>query len=84
MKLVNPQTGVHVRTSTARARTDSAYGPRLRFSSAWRAGEAKEIYWQAVTRDVPFDDYATDSLTLAAAADLSASPDFRDRRSVVR
>lgn len=47
------------------------------FRSAWRAGEAKEVYWQAVTRDVPFENYAIDPLTLAAANDLSASPDFR-------
>ncbi len=47
------------------------------FGSAWRAGEAKEVYWQAVTRDVPFEEYAFDRLTIAAAADLSASPDFR-------
>jgi len=35
------------------------------------------VYWQAVTRDVPFDEYETNPLTMAAAADLSASPDFR-------
>ncbi len=47
------------------------------FSSAWRAGEMAEVYWQALTRDVAFIDYETDALTNAAAADLSKFSDFR-------
>ncbi|MHB8986849.1 MAG: vanadium-dependent haloperoxidase [Eubacteriales bacterium] len=47
------------------------------FSSAWIAGEMAEVYWQALTRDVPFADYDTDPLTLAAASDLSGFSDFR-------
>ncbi|TEB15108.1 PAP2 superfamily protein [Pelotomaculum sp. FP] len=47
------------------------------FSSAWLAGEMAELYWQALTRDVPFNAYDTDPLTIAAAADLSKFSDFR-------
>ena len=38
------------------------------FSSAETASEMVELYWQALTRDVPFSEYATHSLTTAAAA----------------
>ncbi len=47
------------------------------FSSAWSAGEVAELYWLALTRDVPFAHYDTNVLTLAAAADLSNFSDFR-------
>ncbi|MBI3304704.1 MAG: phosphoesterase, partial [Deltaproteobacteria bacterium] len=47
------------------------------FSSAETAGEMIELYWQALTRDVPFADYDTHFLTNAAAADLSKCTDFR-------
>ncbi|MDF9409032.1 MAG: hypothetical protein A4E52_00512 [Pelotomaculum sp. PtaB.Bin013] len=47
------------------------------YSSAWNASEMAELYWQALTRDVPFLDYNTDPLTLAAASDLSKFSDFR-------
>jgi hypothetical protein len=46
------------------------------FSSAWEASEIAEVYWQALTRDVPFVDYDTNPLTLAAASDLSKFSDF--------
>ncbi len=47
------------------------------FASAWEAGEAVEVYWQALTRDVPFSDYETDGLIDAAASELSGLSDFR-------
>jgi membrane-associated phospholipid phosphatase len=47
------------------------------FSSAEEASEMAEVYWQALTRDVPFAAYDTHPLTLAAAADLSRFSDFR-------
>jgi hypothetical protein len=36
-----------------------------------------ELYWMALLRDVNFQDYATNPLALAAAADLSNLSDFR-------
>ncbi|PEI92574.1 phosphoesterase [Bacillus pseudomycoides] len=47
------------------------------FSSAWEASEMTELYWQALTRDVPFAEYNSNSLTLAAASELSSLSDFR-------
>lgn len=51
--------------------------PAPAFSSAQIAGEMAELYWRALTREVPFSDYDTDPLTLAAASDLSGFSDFR-------
>lgn len=47
------------------------------FSSAWEASELAEVYWQALTRDVPFEEYGRNLLTIAASADLSRFSDFR-------
>lgn len=44
--------------------------PALR--SAEAAGELVEVYWQALTRDVPFADYGSDSLIGMAVNDLNA------------
>lgn len=47
------------------------------FSSAEIAGEMVELYWQALTRDVPFNEYDTNPLTIAAANELSTLSDFQ-------
>ncbi|WP_425590345.1 vanadium-dependent haloperoxidase [Fictibacillus enclensis] len=47
------------------------------FNSAWAAGEMAELYWQALTRDVPFHEYRTNSLIREAASELSSFSDFR-------
>ena len=47
------------------------------FSSAEEASEIGELYWQALTRDVPFIEYDTNPLTQAAAVDLSKFSDFK-------
>jgi membrane-associated phospholipid phosphatase len=39
--------------------------------------EIAELYWQALTRDVPFSEYDSNPLTSAAATDLSQFSDFR-------
>lgn len=46
--------------------------PAPTFASAAAAAEIGEIYWMAITRDVPYRDYATDALIAAAVADLNA------------
>lgn len=51
------------------------------FSSAQHASEAIEVMWQALTRDVHFADYATNSLVQQAAQDLSRFSDFRGPKS---
>lgn len=45
--------------------------PAPKFDSAQEASEIAEVYWQALTRDVPFSQYESNLLTQAAAADLS-------------
>jgi hypothetical protein len=54
-----------------------AQRPAPRIDSAEEAGEAAELYWMALARDVHFSSYATNATTLAAAADLSVFSDFR-------
>ena len=52
--------------------------PAPAFDSAEESGEMAEVYWQALTRDVPFSQYDTDPLTIAAANSLSDNySDFR-------
>jgi hypothetical protein len=48
-----------------------AIDPPPAFTSAAAAGEMVELYWQAIARDVPFTDYATSPLALAAVADIN-------------
>lgn len=54
------------------------------FASAEQAGEMAELYWQALTRDVPFSRYDTDPLTSFAVTDLSRLSDFRGPRADAR
>jgi membrane-associated phospholipid phosphatase len=44
------------------------------------AAEMVELYWHAVTRDVPFADFETDPLVAQAAEELSALEDFTGPR----
>lgn len=63
---------------------DSHYStmpPAPKFASAEAAAEMAEDYWHALCRDVPFNDYATHPLTLAACADLSTFSDYRAPKS---
>src|SRR5262249_14459380 len=46
--------------------------PPPAFASARMATEMAELYWRALTRDVPFRDYETDTLVAAAVADMNA------------
>ncbi len=41
------------------------------FASADQVAETVEVYWHALLRDVPFDDYATNPLALAAVEDMN-------------
>ena len=51
--------------------------PAPQFASAEAAGEAVELYWMALLRDVNFIDYGTDPGVARAAGDLSTLSDFR-------
>jgi hypothetical protein len=77
--LVDPQSGLAFDLEG----TDShqlAFAPAPALASAWRAGEAVEVYWQALMRDVPFSQYAVSPLAAAAIDDLNALSDFRGPR----
>jgi hypothetical protein len=78
--LVDPQAGLAFDLEG----TDShqlAIAPAPALASAWRAGEAVEVYWQALLRDVPFSQYAASPLAAAAIADLNDLSDFRGPRN---
>jgi len=47
------------------------------FASAETAGEMEELYWLALTRDVPYANYDTDATIAASASALSHLSDFR-------
>jgi membrane-associated phospholipid phosphatase len=51
-----------------------------RFDSAEIAAEACELYWQALTRDVPFEAFASDATVAAACQELTTLPAFRGPR----
>ena len=51
------------------------------FSSSQIAGEMVELYWQALTRDIPFADYLDDPLVNAATNELSQLSDFHGPKS---
>ena len=52
-----------------------------RFAGAETAAEMVELYWAALTRDVPFDMFASDPTIAAAAADLSTLTHFQGPKS---
>lgn len=69
-KLTNPQSGIAfnlVGGDSASFATEPA--PAL--SSSVFAHELAENYWMALARDVPFDQYGVNNVTLAAAAELN-------------
>ncbi|MBX9636961.1 MAG: hypothetical protein K2Q45_05360 [Nitrosomonas sp.] len=51
--------------------------PPPQFNSAEQAAEMVEQYWMALTRDISFNDYATNPLIAQAIADLSNMSDYR-------
>jgi membrane-associated phospholipid phosphatase len=46
--------------------------PPPAFASAGMAADMVEVYWQALAREVPFNEYLTDPLIAAASTELSA------------
>lgn len=50
--------------------------PPPSFTSEEFASEMVELYWQALTRDNPFNDFSTHHLTIAAAKELSTLSKF--------
>jgi hypothetical protein len=69
--LVNPLAGLAFDLEGADSH-QLAIPPAPSFSSAQRAAEMVEVYWQALLRDLPFSEYLTDPVAQVAAAELSA------------
>lgn len=76
-RLVNPQAGFAYDLEGA----DSGrlgMPPAPAFASREEAAEMAELYWMALTRDIPFNQWDTHPLTVAAASDLTAfGSDFK-------
>lgn len=56
--------------------------PPPAFASAELAAQMAELYWMAVTRDVPFADYDADQTVAAAIADLDSFPGYTGPKPV--
>ncbi|MDQ3667180.1 MAG: vanadium-dependent haloperoxidase [Acidobacteriota bacterium] len=69
-KLTNPQSGLafDMEGPDAHALVQT---PAPAFASKEEAAEIAENYWMALLRDVPYTDYSSHSMALAAAADLT-------------
>jgi hypothetical protein len=75
-KLVNPQSGLAFDLEGADSH-QLTQPPAPAFASAEEAGEIVENYWMALCRDIPFHQYDSHPLPLAACAELTALSDFR-------
>lgn len=77
-KLLNPVGTLAVSLDGFNA-SQFALPPAPALASAARAGEAVEIYWASLLRDVPFHEFRDDTTNkdvIAAADELSRAPDF--------
>jgi hypothetical protein len=79
-KLTSPQAGLSFDLEGADSH-HLAIPAAPRFDGAEIAGEAAELYWMALLRDVSFTDYETDSGILTAASDLSRYSIFEGPKS---
>ena len=79
IRLVNPQAAWAYGLEGDES-TQVPTAPPPAFSSPELAAEACELYWQALTRDVPFEAYDKDPMAQKAIADLSKLSAFRGPR----
>ncbi len=76
LKQVDPQAALAFSLEGSDSHHLSTLAPPA-FGSSEEAGEMIELYWQSLTRDVPFSSYESDTLTNAASVELSNLADFR-------
>ncbi|MBD2500128.1 vanadium-dependent haloperoxidase [Anabaena azotica] len=74
-KLVNPQGPLAVSLEGVNATQISVPSPPT-LDSVEQAAEAVELYWQALLRDVPFQNFDRDANVAAAIAELNSLPGF--------
>lgn len=73
IKLANPR-AAYAFALDGPETTQLACPPFPSLTSDALAAEALELYWQALTRDVAFEDYGADPLIAEACRELGASP----------
>lgn len=78
-KLTNPQSGLAFDLEGADA-SSQAIRPAPRIDSPENSGEAVELYWMALLRDVSFTDYDTNARVERAVRDINKLSDFRGPR----
>lgn len=78
-KLVNPQASL-VYSLQGNDGWIRAIPPAPAFASAEVAAEMVELYWSALVRDVPFNEFSTNATALAAIANLNTLIDFTGPR----
>lgn len=76
LKLINPQ-AAYVYDLVGPDSHSLVIPAAPRLNSSWAAGEMVELYWQSLTRDIPFANYDVNPQTIAAAKNLSSLTDFR-------
>ncbi|MDQ3755254.1 MAG: vanadium-dependent haloperoxidase [Acidobacteriota bacterium] len=77
VKLANPQAALSFQLEGADGEhLDIPAAPAV--DSQTEAAEMAEVYWHALTRDVPFSNYATDPLVQATVNDLQQFPLFQN------
>jgi membrane-associated phospholipid phosphatase len=77
--LVDPQAGIAFDLETL-DQSQSAIPSFDTLTSPGLAAQMIETYWQALTRDVAFNDYGTDASIAAAASELNGLPAFTGPR----
>lgn len=75
-RLTNPQAAYAYGVEGADSHDVAIPAPPA-FDSAQRAAEMAELYWLALTRDVPYGEYGSSALVADAAADLTRMSDLR-------
>lgn len=76
IKQTNPQSALAFELAGADSHHLSIPAPPP-FASEDEAAEMCEVYWQAVTRDIPYSQYGLEPLTTAAIKDLSRFAKFQ-------
>jgi hypothetical protein len=80
VRLTNPQAGLAFQLEGADAE-QLVMRPPPRFESDEIAGEIAELYWMALARDIPFEEYGGSPLIDAAAVDLTTNTSFAGPRT---
>jgi membrane-associated phospholipid phosphatase len=75
VKLVDPQAAFAFELEGADSHSLAIPAPPA-FASEEQGGEMVELYWRALTRDVPFSQYGNEALTAAAVNDLRRFPKY--------